>query len=352
MNSVFLLYGANGYSGELILRHANEYGLTPVLAGRSKEKIKPLAEKYGFRFEIFDVNENEKLRQVLSQYKVVMNTAGPFDRTAKQMVEGCLDTGTQYLDINGDIGVFEMIKSYNEAAKQKGVMLLPGTGFDVIPTDCLSLFANQKLSTAYKLEIAFATIGGGLSHGTATTVSQKLGQKGNYRINGNITPIPLGKHAREIEIFGKKFFMVSIPWGDISTAYFTTGIPNIETFTGMPKSAFYLLKFQAIFNPLLRTKIIKNFVQKRIDSGSTGPPDEQRKKATAYVWVCASDEKGNHFTATLKGPEGYTTTYHASLNILKKVLQGNYQTGYQTPATAYGPNLILEVPFTERTPEN
>jgi len=122
----FLLYGANGYSGELIARYAKQYELEPILAGRRKEIIAPLAGKFGLPYRVFDVDDTTALLAALREVKVVMNAAGPFQFTARQMIEACLQTGTHYLDINGDIAVFEMIKRYDEAAKKAGIMLLPG----------------------------------------------------------------------------------------------------------------------------------------------------------------------------------------------------------------------------------
>ena len=105
LTTTFLLYGANGYSGELIARYASQYNLHPILAGRRKEAIEPLAVRYGLPYRIFDVNDKPALLQALKEVSVVLNAAGPFDKTARQIVEGCMETGTHYLDINGDLSV-------------------------------------------------------------------------------------------------------------------------------------------------------------------------------------------------------------------------------------------------------
>lgn len=102
----FLLYGAYGYTGELIIRYAKEYGLEPILAGRREEALKPLSDKFGYPYKVIDIDDGTALRSALKEVKVVIHAAGPFQFTAKQMVEACLDTKTHYLDINGDILVF------------------------------------------------------------------------------------------------------------------------------------------------------------------------------------------------------------------------------------------------------
>jgi short subunit dehydrogenase-like uncharacterized protein len=344
----FLLYGANGYTGELIARYAKQYNLLPVLAGRRKELIEPLANKLNLSFRVFDLNDTVALLAALKEVKAVIHAAGPFQFTAKQMVEACLQTGTHYLDINGDIAVFEMIKRFDDAAKKAGIMLMPGAGFDVVPTDCVALQLKKILPDAITLQLAFASLGGGLSHGTATTIAGRLGEKGAVRKDGKILRRPLGEKGMRVDFGLKKLFVMNIPWGDISTAYFTTGIKNIETYTGISKKVYNILKFQSLFNWLLRTKMIRQYMQNKINRQPAGPDDEQRSKALSLVWGQVKNEEGKTATVRLSGPEGYSLTTHAALIIMKKVLAGNFSPGYQTPAKAYGENLVMEIPGVKR----
>jgi short subunit dehydrogenase-like uncharacterized protein len=343
-----LLYGANGYTGELIARFSKQYDLVPVLAGRDKEKISPLANQLGFPYKIIDLDDKEALISSLKNIKVVIHAAGPFEYTARQMVEACLQTGTHYLDINGDIAVFEMIKKYDEAAKKTGVMLLPGAGFDVVPTDCLALQLKKLMPDATDLQLAFASVGGSISHGTAITMASKLGEGGAVRINGKIVRQPLGKKGMWVDFGVKKLFVMSIPWGDISTAYFSTAIPNITTYTGIAPKIYNVLKAQWLFNWLLKTNLIRNYIKRKINQRPAGPSDEQRKNATSLVWGQATNMEGKSVTARLSGPEGYTLTAHSALQLSRKILEGNFISGYQTPASAFGEDLILEIPGVKR----
>jgi len=258
------------------------------------------------------------------------------------------------LDVNGDISVFEFIKQYDDSAKQAGIMLLPGAGFDVVPTDCTALLLKKLLPDAIELKLAFATIGGGLSHGTATTMVSKLGQGGVVRKNGKIISSPLGNKGMWVDFFTgsnrgtKKFFVMTIPWGDIATAYYTTGIPDIESYTGISPKVYRLLKLQFLFNWLLRTNFIRKIIKKKIDSRPAGPSDEQRSKAMSLVWGQVSNRKGETKTVRMSCADGYTLTMQSSLLISKKVLEGNFKPGYQTPASAYGEDLVMELPNVKR----
>lgn len=340
----FLLYGANGYTGELIAKYSQQYQLQPILAGRNRETIQPLAAKLNLPYKIFDLDDETALLSALEEVKVIVNAAGPFAFTAAKMVDACLQTGTHYLDINGDIAQFELLKNYDAEAKKAGIMIMPGVGFDVVPTDCLALFLKKQLPDATNLKLAFATPGGSISHGTATTLATKLGEGGAMRKKGKIVRVPLGHKGMKIDFGKKQLFVMSIPWGDISTAYFTTGIIDIETYTHIKLSIYKALKFQSLYNWLLRTSTVRRFVRKKINARPAGPNDERRGKAISLIWGQVKNEEGEKVTARMSGPEGYTMTYITTLLITQKVLSGALKTGYQTPASVYGENLVLEVP--------
>jgi short subunit dehydrogenase-like uncharacterized protein len=227
-------------------------------------------------------------------------------------------------------------------------MLLPGAGFDVVPTDCAALFLKKLLPDSVSLKLAFANLGGGLSHGTATTMVSKLGKGGAVRKNGEIVSVPLGQKGMWIDFGIKKLFVMTIPWGDIATAYFTTGIPDIESYTAISSKVYRILKLQGLFNWLLRTNFIRRIIKRRIDKRLPGPTDEQRSKALSLIWGQAKNLKGETATARMTCPDGYTLTMQTILLITQKVLQGNFKPGYQTPASVYGEDLIMEAPNVKR----
>jgi short subunit dehydrogenase-like uncharacterized protein len=343
-----LLYGANGYTGELIARYAKEYNITPVLAGRNENSMRSLAERLHFTYRIFNLDDAAALRQQLQDVQLVIHAAGPFSHTAKQMVEACIATHTHYIDINGDISVFELIKTYDASAKQANVMLLPGAGFDVIPTDCTALYLKEQLPDATHLQLAFISNGGGLSHGTATTMAQRIGEKAVIRVNGKFEKKPLGFKGMWLDAAGKKRFVMSLQWGDISTAYHTTGIPDVEVFTGIKPKIYRLLKFQFLFNWLLRTKFIRNLIQQKINERPAGPDDEQRANGTTTIWGKVWNSKGEEKISVLQCADGYSVTAWGCLLITQKILKGEFKTGYQTPASCYGKDLILAIPKSKR----
>lgn len=345
----FLLYGANGYTGELIAREAKAQGLAPVLAGRSEGKVRPLAEELGFEYRVFGLGKPEAIDAKLEGFSVVLHAAGPFIHTARPMMEACIREGVHYLDITGEIAVFEMAAALGPRAREAGIMLMPGAGFDVVPTDCMALYLKEQLPDATHLQLAFASLGSRFSQGTAATMAENMGEGGAVRENGKIRKAPLGHKAMMVPFTDEKsLFTMAIPWGDVSTAYYSTGIPNIETYTSVHPKTYRYVKLQRYFNWLLRTSFVRNFARRRIRKGPAGPSKAQREKARSYIWGQVSNSKGEACSARMQTAEGYTLTALSSLIITQRVLQGDAPAGFQTPAKAYGKDLILEIPGTSR----
>lgn len=340
MSDKFLIYGANGYTGELITRFAAERGLKPILAGRSEAKLAPIASKFGFEYRIFSLDRSAELDSALGEVDVVLHCAGPFSLTSAAMVRACLRNQKHYTDITGEIAVFEAAAALDKAAQEAGVMLMPGVGFDVVPSDCLARHLKDRLPSATSLSLAFYGMGR-LSHGTQATMTMNVGKGGAVRRDGLITPVPPAWKSREIDFGEVTKTAVTIPWGDVATAFYSTGIPNIEVFTVIPPSNLKMLKMSRYLGWLLATGPFQSYLQKKIPAG--GPSDEERKKGRTLLWGEASDGDGNSVESRLQGPEGYTMTAAASLNIIEKILAGNVKPGYQTPARAYGADLVLEI---------
>ena len=338
-----LIYGANGYTGQLILQEAISKGLLPVLAGRKEASIRPLAERHGLEYHLLSLEEKERLTDLLSGVLTVIHAAGPFQITARPMAEACIEAGTHYVDITGEIDVFELLKGYDQKAKDKGVMLLPGAGFDVVPTDCMALHLKNQLPDATHLSLAFASLGSAVSHGTATTMSLHLGEGGAVRRDGKIVAEPIGQNGRWIDFGVKRLFAMSIPWGDVSTSFTTTGIPNIQTYMAAGKDTYRLMKLQFLFNWLLRTSTIRALVKKQINRRPAGPSEMQRMKGKTLVWGEVVNASGEKKAARMQCPEGYALTAQTAVLIAQKILSGGFKAGYQTPAGCYGEHLITEV---------
>ena len=349
MPGKILVYGSYGYTGDLIARFAKADGVDVVLSGRNSERLREQAERYGLDSVPADVSDPESIRQVLRDKDVVIHCAGPFAHTYEAMARACLETGTHYTDITGEAEVFQGLWAMDEEAKRAGIMLLPGTGFDVVPTDCLAAHLKSRCPEATHLELAFRGRGGGVSHGTAKTMAEGMAQGGIVRRDGKVVDVPAAWKTRAIDFGdGRPSHCMTIPWGDVITAYKSTGIPNIMVYTAVPKRPAQMLRLARPLLPLLGLRPIQNLIKKRIDAAPAGPDDQARATAHNELWGEAKTAVGRATVSRLRTPEGYTLTARMSLNIAKKICSGQYIPGFQTPSTAYGKDLILEMPGTER----
>jgi short subunit dehydrogenase-like uncharacterized protein len=346
----FLLYGSYGYTGRLIVERALEAGLHPVLAGRGGAELASQAEEHSLEHRVFGLEDPAAVDRGVEGLPAVLNAAGPFSRTAAPVVDACLRAGAHYVDITGEIEVFERIAARDADARAAGVMLLPGAGFDVVPTDCLAAHLKRRLPTASRLRLAFHALGGGISRGTATTMIENLGRGGAVRRGGRIERVPPAWRSRTVSFgFGTPPVTVTtIPWGDVSTAYHSTGIPDIEVYTRIPPAQRRLLGATRLLGRFLEAGPVQRVLKSRIRAGAAGPGVERRRRAVSLVWGEAEDPAGARVVSRLRAPEAYTLTAAAAVDAMRRVLAGEAPEGFRTPSLAYGPDWILELEGVER----
>jgi short subunit dehydrogenase-like uncharacterized protein len=342
MTSNFLLYGSSGFVGDAIARLAVQSGLQPVLAGRNADKLKTQAAELGLKYRAFNLEDAPALDQALSDVSVVLHCAGPYLYTFKPMLAGCLRTGVHYLDLTGEIPVYEGIAARDTEAKGRGVMLLPGVGFDVVPTDCLALHLKRRLPSATHLALAFRGQGpAGLPPGTQRTAIEMVPFGSNQvRRNGRLAPSESGVKTRLIDFGSGPVSATQMTWGDIFTAYFSTAIPNIEDYLVIPDANRRQLALMSSLRPLFKLAAVRNFFKQAV---KPGPTLEERAQTVTHVWGEVTDDQGRRATSRLHGPEaGVIWTARAALAVVQKVLAGTVSPGFQTPSRVYGADFVLE----------
>lgn len=348
-DQTIILYGSYGYTGQLIAQECKAKNLQIILAGRNQEALQKQSTETGYPYEIVDINDKSNLISLLKKGAVVIHCGGPFRHTAKAMADACLEAKTHYTDITGEYGVFEFLASLDQSGKAAEIMLMPGTGFDVVPSDCLALHLKNKVPTAMHLQLAFAMSNGGLSRGTKKSMTEGWPEGGRIRKDGVLTRIELGDKTREVDFGPFKTPALCIPWGDVSTAWRSTGIPNIEVYTGVTPSMIKNAKRVRYFTWLLKNRWLKRFMLNRIDKQKPGPSAERRDSGRSYLWGKVWDGSGKSAECRLETLSGYSLTAKTAVLIAQKILSGHFKTGYQTPAMMYGADLILEIPTTKRT---
>ncbi len=342
-DSNWLVYGANGYTGELIAREAVRQGLKPTLAGRNKAKVEALAQELGLDYKAFGLDNVDAISEQLQGFKLVMHCAGPFSATSKPMMEACIKAGAHYLDITGEIAVFELAQSLNSQAEKAYIVLCPGVGFDVIPTDCVAAALKEALPDATHLALGFDSRTG-FSPGTAKTSTEGMAEGGKIRKNGKITTVPLAHYVRTIDFGDGKKSAMSVPWGDLSTAFYTTGIPNIEVFVPAFPKMIFGAKMLNYVRPVLKINAVQKFIKSRIEKTVVGPNEELRAKVPTYVWGEARNARGEIKTARIQTENAYSLTVNGSLAVVNYLLKNTVKGGTYTPAKLMGYKLVTELP--------
>jgi short subunit dehydrogenase-like uncharacterized protein len=341
-----LVYGATGYTGGLLAALAAERGLAPIVAGRSRAKVEPVAARLGAEARVAGVDDAAALRELLRDVACVISSAGPFSRTARQLFEACLATGTHYLDVTGEIDVFALAESYDARAKQAGVMLLPGIGFDVVPSDCLAAHVAARVGRPLRVRIALAA-GGTPTHGTAKTALEALGAPLRVRRGGELVGLPSGSLVRSFDFGAGPVACVGVPMGDVVTAARSTGARDVEVYMRGSRALRLALRGSQLVGPLLSRGPLRRALERWIDRLPEGPSEEERLGTKARV-VAEAEGSAGVARARLETPSGYETTRLAGVEAARRILAGEAKPGFHTPATAFGADFVLSLPGVKR----
>ena len=338
----WMIYGATGYTGELVAREARRQGLVPILAGRGA-RVTALAAELGLPSRVFRLTDAPAARRALDGIAVVANCAGPFAATFAPMLDACIAARTHYVDITGEIDVFLAAEHRRDEANAAGIVVCPGVGFDVIPTDCLAACLAEALPDATHLALGFKGLPV-MSPGTARTSVEGAQQGARVRRNGAIVSEPLGARTRRIDFGTGPRFTMAIPWGDVATAYFTTGIANIEVYVPVSRHTVARLRRLAWLRPLLAAWPLRVFAGSAAAWRNQGPSQKQRESERTWVWGEVRNEHGAVRTARLVTSNGYRLTVDGVLMAVRTLLARTVGPGYFTPSQLLGARCVERLP--------
>jgi short subunit dehydrogenase-like uncharacterized protein len=350
MTQSWLLYGATGYTGKLLAEAAVEHGHRPILAGRSAEKLRPLAETLGLDYRAFALDAIPPLDSL--GIGAVLHVAGPFVQTALPMQQACLDAGVHYLDITGEMAVFEQTFTLDAQARARGALMVSGVGFDIVPTDCLSAQVAAQMPDAVSLEIAFDALllAGeiGFTAGTLKSMIAMLPQGSRVRRGGQLLPYDLGAGGKVMGFPDGPRHVMPIPWGDVLTAYHSTGIPNITAYVTLPEWAWHGLRAGGLLmQTALQSAPLRRLLDDAFDRYVAGPSEARRRESRVLIGASAFDAQGRGVSAWIETPEAYEFTRHAALLAVERAL-ANGGAGARTPSQAFGADFAYAVPGVRR----
>ncbi|HJN37983.1 MAG TPA: saccharopine dehydrogenase NADP-binding domain-containing protein [Gammaproteobacteria bacterium] len=336
-----LIYGITGYTGELIAKELHHRGWNHItIAGRNKHKTQKIAKKYNLKWISFDIHNRQEITHHILPFKVILNCAGPFIETIHPLVDICIENSIDYLDITGESDVFLKLMRLSKKAKENHCTLLPGVGFDVVPSDCLAKHVHNLLPEATHLDIIILGVGSP-SRGTINTALRNLTIPTLTRTNSKLqkNPKPI---LKTIDVNNKKVQCIAISWGDIVTAYHSTKIPNITVYFQKSPAMIKAMKLPLIIKRIVSSSVVRKIIHAAMCC-HPGPDQTSLEKAEttliAHAWNDTKEVK-----AKMTTPHGYTTTVQTALTCLELVMSTTVKPGFQTPSTAF-PSLLEKLQY-------
>ena len=319
-----LIYGASGYTGKIIAARAKALNLDFEIAGREPHKTRQLAEELAVDYHVFDVDTAYAWQQALKDKQVLINAAGPFKFTAEQAMRACLKAGVHYLDISAELDTYRLAESLDGEAKAAGVQIISGAGL-FVSYDALVVHLSKLISEPEYLRVGFRHYGG-FSRGSVLS-SKNIADLGLLiRRNGNIVNNPDPKS--KIFSFGEEEVeCLPTPLGGIILSYKTTGIPNIEE--------FFSLKLPATELPDLSSENLPD-----------GPTKDEREAGRNGIAAEITGRDGKVVKAWVDAPSGYDLTPLSVVAVAHSILNGDFKIGYQSPGSAYGEDILKDIPNT------
>ena len=342
MNEQWMIYGANGYTGQLITREAVKRGHSPMLAGRNEQEIHDLANELDLEYRIFDLTEN--IMDQITGMHLVLNCAGPFTKTVAPILNACLEVKCHYLDLSGELSVFEYCFNKNKRAQEQGCIVCPGVAFDIVPTEAVAVKLKHLLPDADTIKLGFDGQMS-LSKGSSMTLLEGVGNKDlsvyMVRDNGEVQALSkprIENHSFEFNKPAKK--AMAITWADLNGAFYSTNVPNISVF--IPATVVNRLSFAYMtwLKPMFSLKIIQNFFEKVIKMFIKGPSGNELDNRSMVIFGEAHNTKGESKRVYIKVAHGYKFTYLASISIVEACLHQQDKSGYFTPSMLMGVDFI------------
>ena len=173
-------------------------------------------------------------------------------------------------------------------------------------------------------------------------------RQGRIRQDGKIIQVPPAWQVLEQDFGRGPVQVVSIGWGDVSTAYYSTKIPNIETYFAFPRYVIRFLKLSRYIGPLVYSRAVRNLLKWIIGIVIPSGPSKKQNETGFSLMVAEIRDESQVVRAKLRVPEGYWLTALTTVEIMKRILNNDLKTGFQTPSLAYGAEFIMQFDGVER----
>jgi len=306
-----------------------------------------LAETLDLPFRTATLDDAGAVNAALAGADVLLNAAGPFSLTAGPLIEACLSLGIHYLDISAECAAIEAASRFHKEALRRRIMIMPAVGFDVVPSDCLAAHVAARQRGARRLAIGISGLQL-MSRGSGRTIIEDFARPVMIRRHGRLEPVAPGTLEHLFDYGSGPRASVAVEWGDVSSAYYTTGIPDISVYFEATLPVRATLQAKRVWGPLWGSPLGKLWWQAHLPMIPAGPSSRERAEHAAVLVAEAEDAHGEKATSRLCTPEAYTMTAMTAPAVAERVLAGDLEIGFQTPAKVYGADFVLTFPGVTR----
>lgn len=377
MSRKVLLYGANGFSGEIIARAAaarwaGRGDLELVLAGRSGERLAALARELEVGVCAFALDDARAVDAALGRWGVhtVLNAAGPFATTGRLLAQGALRQGCHYVDVNGEADVYRQLDDLTYTAEQRRVTLVCGAGHSAATSDLMLRravegLAAQRVGEVGNVRIVFSHILHP-SRGSARTAWRMIRDQAMF-----VRAVGEGKAAKlglSYDATGRR--EVSFDFGDahlrtlqqrarnprriamaanlidlltarlrLTTTLGTLQVGRIDAFMEMPEGARIFVQMGALSTPLYAFPAWRRLMKTQVDLLPEGPSGAERDDDRHTVLLQIDDAVGRPLIDwRMETPNPYDFTAQCALGVVEGLERA--QPGWQLPGTLLAWRLV------------
>ena len=371
----FIVFGASGFTGKLVVEYVlKTYGFNSginwAIAGRNKQKLLSIKADLDIpnNLEIFIVDSNDKnsINAMTKNTKCVLTTVGPYQLYGSNIIEACVSSGVDYVDLCGEPGwMYEMIKIHENAAIKSGSRIIFSCGFDSIPFDLGVHFLQKETKKVYGKTAGYVrgrvmVMDGEFSGGTAASLKatmKSLKHKPEL-FEVLVNPLSLSKikdgiqqpqdskpfYDEKLESWVAPFFMAPINTKNVHRSNNLLNFPYGKDFkynemwvSGPGDEGETLSKLIASTNPLMGDNIPKP---------GEGPSKESREKGSFDIHFYADiDDEVLSVSVSDDMDPGYGSTskmiVESAICIVKEC--NNLVGGIYTPSSSMGDKLIARL---------
>lgn len=346
-----LLYGATGYTGRLVARRLAAAGVDLVLAGRTADRVKEVADPLGLPWCAFDLSEARDLDRALADKHVVLHAAGPFEDTAAPMLAACLTRRVHYLDLSGEWPSFEKALAADAEARAAGVMVMPGVGLTIVATDCLMAMAKEAHPEAVALRLGVSRPEV-VTRGTVVSAARLYSPDVIVRRKGERTTVPIGTLTHAFDFGDGLRDCIALSWADVVTGGLTTGLGDITVYSELDWSQRASYRVGGMLMSLTGAEPWRRLGDALAGAWPEAPTSLERDRANFVMVAETVDPWRRVRRLRMRTRDGYTVSELTAAAAVQCVLKAEkLDAGFRTPAQVFGPQFILDLGCAEMDPK-